>query len=68
LRGLAAPPSVVASRLPGVKRIWTIEWTHPLAPDSSPPPALIKLLTPMRMSGSWLIQSVLVVLYTVRSH
>jgi mannosyltransferase len=68
LRGVAAPPSVVASRLPGVKRIWTIEWTHPLAPDSSPPPALVKLLTPMRMSGSWLIQSVLVVLYTVRSH
>ncbi len=68
LRGIPAAPSVVASRLPGVRRVWTVEWLHPLAPDSEPPTGLIKLLAPMHMVGSWQIQSVLLCLYAVGSH
>jgi len=68
LRGIPATPSVVAARMPGVRRIWTVEWLHPLAPDSEPPAALVKLLAPMHMVGSWQIQSVLLCLYAVGSH
>lgn len=68
LLGVPASPAVVAARLHGVRRVWTIEWTHPLAPDSVPPPGLVKLLTPMHMRASWLIQSILVVLYTAPAH
>ena len=63
LRGLPAAASVVAARLPGVRRVWTVEWLHPLAPDSEPPADLVKLLAPMHMVGSWQIQSVLLCLY-----
>ncbi|MGI9006135.1 MAG: glycosyltransferase family 39 protein [Streptosporangiaceae bacterium] len=68
LLGIPAPPGVVAARLHGVHRIWTVEWVHPLAPDSVPPPNLVRLLTPLRMAGSWLIQSVLLILYVAPSH
>ena len=64
LLGVPAGPSVVAKRLKSVERVWTVEWVHPLAPDSFPPTDLVRLLAPMRMAGSWLVQSVLVVLYT----
>jgi hypothetical protein len=67
LLGVPAGPSVVAAQLRGVRRVWTVEWVHPLAPDSVPPPDLVKLLAPMRMVGSWLIQSVLLVLYAAPS-
>jgi len=63
LLGVPARPGVVAQRLKGVRRVWTVEWVHPLAPDSFPPTKLVRLLTPMRMVGSWLVQSVMVVLY-----
>ncbi len=68
LLGVPAGPSVVAARLRGVRRVWTVEWVHPLAPDSAPPPDLVRLLAPMHMVGSWLIQSVLLVLYEAPSH
>jgi mannosyltransferase len=68
LLGVPAGPSVVAARLRGVQRVWTVEWVHPLAPDSVPPPDLVRLLAPMRVVGSWLIQSVLLVLYAEPSH
>jgi mannosyltransferase len=68
LRGLPASASVVAARLPGVQRVWTVEWLHPLAPDSEPPADLVKLLAPMHMVGSWQIQSVLLCLYAAGSH
>jgi mannosyltransferase len=67
LLGVPASPAVVAARLRGVHRLWTVEWVHPLAPDSVPPPSLVRLLTPLRMDGSWLIQSVLLVLYVAPS-
>ena len=63
LLGVPASPEVVAKRLKGVSRVWTVEWVHPLAPDSAPPTDLVRLLAPMRMVGSWLVQSVLLVLY-----
>ena len=68
LRGLPAAPSVVAARLPGVRRVWTVEWLHPLASDSEPPADLVRLLAPMHMVGSWQIQSVLLCLYAIGSH
>jgi mannosyltransferase len=63
LLGVPAGPRMVAARLRGVRRVWTVEWVHPLAPDSAPPLSLVGLLRPMHMVGSWLIQSVLLVLY-----
>ena len=68
LLGVPAAPSVMAARLRRVRRVWAVEWVHPLAPDSAPPADLIKLLTPMHVIGSWLIQSVLLVLYALPSH
>ena len=67
LLGVPAPPGVVAGRLHGVHRVWVVEWVHPLAPDSVPPPNLLRLLTPLHMAGSWLIQSVLIILYVAPS-
>ncbi|HEX2321254.1 MAG TPA: glycosyltransferase family 39 protein [Streptosporangiaceae bacterium] len=67
LLGTAAVPRVVAARLRRVRRVWVVEWVHPLAPDSAPPPDLLRLLTPARMGGSWLIRSVLLVLYRMPS-
>jgi len=63
LLGTPAGPKVVAQRLKGVRRVWTVEWVHPLAADSVPPTDIVRLLAPMRMVGSWLVQSVLLVLY-----
>ena len=68
LRGIPATASVVAARMPGVRRIWTVEWLHPLAPDSEPPADLVMLLAPLHMVGSWQIQSVLLCLYAADSH
>lgn len=68
LLGTAATPSVVAARLRGVHRVWTVEWVHPLSPGSVPPPNVVRLLSPLHMAGSWLIQSVLLVLYVAPSH
>jgi mannosyltransferase len=68
LLGVPAGPSVVAARLRGVRRVWTVEWVHPLAPDSVPPPDLVRLLAGMRVVDSWLIQSIWLVLYAAPSH
>lgn len=68
LLGIPAAPGVVAGRLHGVQRVWTIEWVHPLSPGSVPPPNLVRLLAPWHMAGSWLVQSVLIVLYVTPSH
>lgn len=68
LLGTQASPGVVAARLRGVHRVWTVEWVHPLAPDSAPPANLVRLLTPLHMVNSWLIRSILLVLYVSPSH
>jgi mannosyltransferase len=68
LLGTPAAPDVVAARLHDVRRVWVVEWVHPLAPDSVPPPDLVRLLTRTHMDGSWLIHSILLVLYVVPSH
>jgi mannosyltransferase len=67
LLGDPAGPKVVAARLRGVRRVWTVEWVHPLAPDSVPPPDLVRLLAGMRVVDSWLIQSIWLVLYAAPS-
>jgi mannosyltransferase len=67
LLGTSAGSRVVAARLRGVRRVWVVEWVHPLAPDSAPPPDLLRLLTPAHMAGNWLIRSVFLVLYSMPS-
>jgi mannosyltransferase len=68
LLGVPAGPRVVAARMRSMRRVWTVEWVHPLAPDSVPPLDLVRLLGPMHMVGSWLIRSVLIVLYAAPGH
>jgi mannosyltransferase len=67
LLGTPAGPHTVAARLHGVRRVWVVEWVHPLAPDSVPPPDLLRLLNPAHMSASWLIRSIFIVLYVMPS-
>jgi mannosyltransferase len=63
LRGTEAPPGVVAARLRGVPRVWTVQWVNPLSLSSAVPPSLARLLAPLRLGGRWRIQSVLLRLY-----
>jgi len=67
LLGVPAGPGVVAARLRGVRRVWTLEWVHPLAPDSVAPLNLVRLLAPMHIVASWQIKSILLVLYAAPS-
>src|SRR5258708_14024445 len=63
LRGLPAGPGVVAARLRGVARVWTVQWAKPLTPGSAAPVGLTGLLSRMRMIGRWQVQSVVLRLY-----
>ena len=63
LRGRAAPPGVVAARLRGVRRVWTVQWAEPLSRATAAPASLTRLLTSMRVVGRWHIQSVVLRLY-----
>ncbi len=67
LRGLPAPPDVVAARLRGVRRVWTVQWAGPLSRSGAAPASLTRLLTSMRAIGRWHIQSVVLRLYLVRA-
>ncbi|HEX9030718.1 MAG TPA: glycosyltransferase family 39 protein [Streptosporangiaceae bacterium] len=66
LRGLPAGPAVVAARLRGVTRLWTVQWQHPLTPGVSQPAWLTRFLAGMREVGHWDVRSVVLRLYTVR--
>jgi len=66
LRGTAAPLHVVAARLRGVRRVWTVQWASPLSPAISVPRDMARLLAPLRLAGRWRIQSVLLRLYVRR--
>ncbi|HEX9063877.1 MAG TPA: glycosyltransferase family 39 protein [Streptosporangiaceae bacterium] len=68
LLGTPASPKVVADRLHSVHRLWIVEWVHPLSASSVPPPNLVRLLAPLHMAGSWLVQSVLLILYVAPGH
>lgn len=67
LRGLPAGPGVVAARLRGVRRVWTVQWVHPLSRSDAASASLTRLVARMRMIGRWRIQSVMLRLYLVRS-
>lgn len=65
LRGIAATPGVVASRLASVRRLWTVQWAHPLSRSTAPPPPLTRLLSGLRLIGTWRVQSIVLRLYAV---
>ncbi|MGN6791139.1 MAG: glycosyltransferase family 39 protein [Streptosporangiaceae bacterium] len=63
LRGIAAPPQVVASRLGQVRRLWTVQWANPLSRSTAAPSQLTRLLSRLHLIGRWRIQSVVLRLY-----
>jgi len=67
LRGLPASRQVVAARLATVRRLWIVQWAHPLSQSSAAPARLTKLLDGLHRTGRWQVQSVLLRLFTVRS-
>ncbi len=52
LRGLAAPPRVVASRLAQARRVWTVQWANPLSQSTVAPSALTRLLAGLHLIGT----------------
>ncbi|HEX7994236.1 MAG TPA: glycosyltransferase family 39 protein, partial [Streptosporangiaceae bacterium] len=67
LRGTGASPRVAASRLGHVRRLWTVEWVHPLSKSSVAPPQMIRILSGLHLIGQWRIQSVVLRLYAASS-
>ncbi len=67
LRGLAAQPRLVASRLAQVRRVWTVQWTNPLSRSTVAPAALTRLLAALHLVRTWRVQSVVLRLYAASS-
>jgi mannosyltransferase len=67
LRGIGAPPRVVASRLGHVRRLWTVQWAHPLSKSSVAPSQLTRILSGLHLIRQWRIQSVVLRLYAAPS-
>ncbi len=67
LRGTAAPPHVVASRLARVPRVWTVQLAHPLSRSTAAPLRLTRLLSGLHPVGRWRIRSVVLRLYVAPS-
>jgi hypothetical protein len=67
LRGTAAPPRLVASRLASVRRVWTVQWAHPLSRSTAAPSQLTRLLSGLHLVRQWRIQSVVLRLYAASS-
>ena len=67
LRGIAARPRVVASRLGQVRRLWTVQWANPLSRSTVAPPQLTRLLSGLHLIGRWRIQSMVLRLYAASS-
>jgi mannosyltransferase len=63
LRGLAATPTTIAARLAHVRRVWSVEWVHPLSGANTPPSRLTRLLAGWRLVGKWHVQSLVLRLY-----
>lgn len=65
LRGLQAPASVVAARLRGARRLWTVRWAHQLGPLrlTRADHAAIAAIGRMHLIRRWRIESVIVSLY-----
>ncbi len=66
LRGLPAPPAVVAARLRRVSRVWTVQWAHALGQATAVPARLARLLGGLRLVRTWRVQSVVLRLYEAR--
>jgi mannosyltransferase len=67
LRGTAAPPQIVATRLGHVRRLWTVQWAHPLSRSTAAPSRLTRLLSGLHLIGRWRVQSVVLRLYATSS-
>ena len=67
LRGLPASPRVVAGRLASIRRVWVVQWAHPLSRSSAAPARLTRLLQGLRLIGRWQVQSVVLRLFAVGS-
>ena len=67
LRGIAARPRVVASRIGQVRRLWTVQWASPLSRSTAAPPQLTRLLSGLHLVGRWRIQSMVLRLYATSS-
>jgi mannosyltransferase len=67
LRGIAAPPRVVASRLAHLRRLWTVQWVHPLSKSSAASSQLTRILSGLHLIRQWRIQSVVLRLYAASS-
>ncbi|HET9894725.1 MAG TPA: glycosyltransferase family 39 protein [Streptosporangiaceae bacterium] len=65
LRGLPASPRVVAGRLRGVARVWTVQWT-PVLPSAAPASTGGLGAAGLRLVRRWHIQSVVLSLYAKR--
>ena len=65
LRGLEAPASVVAARLRGVARIWTVQWAQDSVPGGRSPTDVMAAaaIGRMRLAGRWRVSSVVLSLY-----
>lgn len=63
LRGLPAPPAVVAARLHSVTRVWTVQWTPVLFSAGGASPGLLST-SGLRLTRRWHISSVVLSLYT----
>lgn len=68
LRGVPASPAVVASRLAGVTRLWTVQWASPLPGDGVPASLgpVTRAIGAMRLLRRWRISSVILSLYARR--
>lgn len=62
LRGLPAAPSVVATRLRGVSRAWTVQW-FPALPSAGPVRTGLVTASGLRLIHRWRIASVVLSLY-----
>jgi mannosyltransferase len=62
LRGLPAAPSVVADRLRGVSRAWTVQWI-PAVPSAGPVRTGLVTASGLRLVRRWRVDSVLLSLY-----
>lgn len=62
LRGLPAAPGVIAARLRGVSRAWTVQWI-PAVPSAGPVRTSLVTAGGLRLIGRWRIASVLLSLY-----
>jgi mannosyltransferase len=67
LRGLPASPRMVAARLATVRRVWIVQWAHPLSPSTAAPAPLTRLLHGLHLIGQRQVQSVVLRLFAVRS-